>query len=266
MLRLSLILVITFGVIYNGISQSGLRVTKVSLSSGFELDAVKGLSEFYFLKGIRGNQSLDLSSLDGFDKSLDEMYCENANIRLGVTLKSERIKHFEFNLGIYKIADRFDAVEYTMNDSDDSFESLSYKSFTEEAGLELAIIKTLRTFKFLTFHAGIGTQFGYSYGSRLLVTHESKKFELIDVELDSGIRSEPQRQITETQMLMEEEYEMKNAFSHKGFFQAGFGLIFLNRIELGLMARYGLGNRIFGGYEFHTKLESFNFTMAYKLI
>lgn len=246
----------------------GIKVKKVSFSSGFELDAVYGLGEDYFVQSIRGDFSPGLENLHNFEKSLNEMFCENANIRLGVSLVTSKLKNTELAVAFYKIDERYDAVEYTFEDVGNTFESLMYASNSDEVGFEAALIRALPIFNFFELHAGIGTQLGYSYQSDLLVSHAKHTFEEVtgDASQSSFQRNDRVVEIVESSTLMEETYSMKNSWSKKAFFQTGFGLIFLNRVEVGLMARYGFGHRFLAGKDYPTKLTSYNFTMAYRLI
>ena len=244
-------------------AQSRLHVTKVGLTSGYELDAVQGLGENYFVQGIRDQMSPDLVDLRDFDKRINDMFCENATMRLHLALEHDYMPNWSFNVGFYKIYDRFDAVEYTFNNRFDSFESLDYKSLSHEAGLEFVVQRTLPIFKFFSLHGGIGSQMGYGYKSRLNVSHVKNITEPLP-EYQSVVRNSD-REIIDKQMIIEEEYQMKNSWSQKSFLQAGFSLILIQRLEFGLLARYGLGHRFLGGLDHFTKLESMNFRMAYRL-
>ncbi len=264
---INLLFLILFAV--SGSTQSnGVKVKKVSFSSGFELDAVYDLGEDYFLNSIKGIFSDQLVNLDGFEKNLNEMFCENANIRLGVSLYTPKLKNTELNLAFYKIDARYDAVEYTFHDQENTFEGLTYASHSDEAGLEIALVRILPIFKFIEIHAGLGSQMGYSYKSNLHITHQKNTFEEVQPEpLSPNFQNnEPFMEITESVTLMEEDYRMKNSWSQKAFVESGIGLIFLNRVEIGLMARYGFGHRFLAGNDYLTKLTSYNFTMAYRLI
>lgn len=244
-------------------SQVALTVTKVGLTSGFELDLVQGLGEGYFVSGISGDMSPQLIDLGAFDKQVNDMFCENATIRMHATLGLEHIPHFDLNIGFYKIYDRFDAVSYSFNDVNNTFESLDYKSLSHEAGLDLSMLKVLPIFKFFELHGGLGAQMGYSYKSRMNVTHAKNTYETIEV--DPTLTRSSERIITNSEMVMEETYRLKNGWSHKYFLQAGFAFVLIERLELGLIARYGLGHRWLGGRLYPTKLESMNFVMAYRL-
>ena len=59
---LNLLFLILFAI--SGVAQSnGIKVKKVSFSSGFELDVVNNLGEDYFLNSIKGDYSDRLENL-----------------------------------------------------------------------------------------------------------------------------------------------------------------------------------------------------------
>jgi len=245
-------------------AQSKLTITRVSISSGYELDMVSDLGESYFLQGMKTQDQSELFDLTNFEKNLSEMFCENANFRVGLSMRHDKLRSLELNLAFYKIDDRFDAVEYTFNDAQNSFEGLNYLNYTDEAGLEISFNKLFPILKFFQIYGGLGKQLGYSYNSRLNVIHQKNIFEVTSSD-PSNLRSEDVITITESETIMERNYKMKNSLSQKVFLQTGFLISFFDKVELGLMARYGLGNRWFSRDAFLTKLNSFNFTMAYKL-
>jgi len=223
-----------FGFVFQADAQ--LKIKKVGISLGQDWDMLPGLSKDMLLSKTDGSMADALSPL--FD--LDDSYqysgtCENPNIRASLVLEPQRWSNVELHTSGVFIFNRIDAIY--MSDSDD--EGYSYADIemrSNEIGLEGVLLKRVPVFGWdaLNLYGGVGTNAGYQFGNRLYAKASETEYDVV--------RPTGDRYTEEIH-----ESSIKNGISARVFGQAGIGVTFFGRVELGLEGRYGAGFRHYSG-------------------
>lgn len=213
-----------------------MKVKKFGISLGQDWDMLPGLSKDMLLSKTDGSMAGNLSSL--FDLDNSEQYsgtCENPNLRVSLVLEPQRWSNVELHTSGVFIFNRVDEV-YMQDYDNKGYSYADISMYSNEIGLEGVLLKKVPVFgwKALNLYGGIGTNAGYQFGNELYAQASQAQYE-------------PDR--TGSTRDTQEVYEttISNGISARVFGQAGIGVTFFRRVELGLEGRYGAGFRHYFG-------------------
>jgi hypothetical protein len=218
------------------------KVKKIDFRLGYETDMVDDLDAHYFVDQMPEGEIGRFSTLDLSPSNLNGGICENPSIELGFTLLHAKLPNVEWRNSFAFKANRRDAVNYFLPENDFY---LNFSSRHNEYTLESSLMYTLPVFKFFNLYGGVGTQLG------LVPTNE-----LCYYAYGSSIADEDTRtsidQFNNTAAVVS-----TNSFDHHGncedtgaqlnqrvFLQGGVGLLFFQKIEVGVDMKYGYGYRL----------------------
>lgn len=224
----------------------GWYVKHIGASFGQDQDMLHDLNAGYILNTADG-AALKFSDTNFNSSDLTSMTCENPHVRLEMALLPPFMKNAELRVGLVGIFNRIDAVNYYSQGEGQSFENLHIESLSNELALETSLLKYGKLGKSVTVYGGVGTNVGYMFdGSVFINTHGYN--DPNDDGSDVGGQDEPFPFFeSENYYYESEEYRMRNGISQRLFGHVGIGVRFLKRIELGWMAKYGVGYRVVFG-------------------
>lgn len=239
---------------------------KINVTLGTEQEMLNGLSAEY----IASTGGLDMTGMDmsQFDKStLYSMYCENPYVRAGLTweLPKQRV---QFYAGLVGIFNRWDDITYSYEDPNGEYNFLNFSSLSHEIAVESVLEKRYTAWDILYFDAGLGANFGYSFGGYAQASYRTQEdvqlvnertlgeiIEGSDVQMDQVVNFEQAYQYG----------DMKNGIHGRVFGKLGAGLIIFNRFELGAQVRLGVGVRkIYETTAVRTTIAGGDMTAAYR--
>lgn len=223
------------------------KVKGFGISLGYDQDMLHNMDHSYFLSTIRGNTSYNYSNLNFEKEHVWSMACENPNLRLNLTLLPPLMRNVELNVSLVGIIGRIDYVSYRAagtNWGDPDYQSMSFDLSTDEIDLEASIVKRFPVGRTFNLYTGVGTNLGVSTRGDLSVEGHNVLIEDNDV---IGLRNPEDSNSLEHEEYFSEYYSTKTTFSQRVFVQAGFGFTILQRFELGMDYRRGLGYRAVGG-------------------
>jgi len=158
----------------------------------------------------------------GISLGQDWDMCENPNLRVSLVLEPQRWSNVELHTSGVFIFNRVDEV-YMQDYDNKGYSYADISMYSNEIGLEGVLLKKVPVFgwKALNLYGGIGTNAGYQFGNELYAQASQAQYE-------------PDR-------------TGSNGISARVFGQAGIGVTFFRRVELGLEGRYGAGFRHYFG-------------------
>ncbi len=247
----------TFAFVFQADAQ--MNIKKFGISLGQDWDMLPGLSAETIAKKTNGRLSQDLESF--FDLSNSSQYssaCDNPNVRLSLVFEPSRWKNVELHTSGVFIFNRMDAV-YLYDNDNYGYSDLNIILYGNEIGAEAVLLRKVPLFGFFNqkswnLYGGIGSNVGYQFGNYVSIRGHNS-------------RLEPGRQGNFRDATHISDYtDVTNGVSTRVFAQAGLGITYFNRIELGLEARYGAGLRHnFSTNTDFTNLHSIAVNMKYIL-
>ena len=238
------------------------KVKKYGISVGMDQDMISGLSHTYLMNTVKGSSDFQYENIPFGEEDLFSMTCENPNIRAEVTLLPPRMRNTELRLAVAGMFNRVDAVTFRVQDGQD-YRSLSFDSYTNEIALEGALLKRLTILNTFNLYGGVGMNLGVSFdgsmyvdGQNLAVSENGAFGASDDAYVGDGF---------EMYDRFSDYYNIKNGLHQRAFVQAGFGLMIMRRLELGVDAKYGIGYRLIGGSAKQTNLNYAGFTAKWIL-
>jgi len=257
-MKKSLLLVALFAFTFSFQADAQMKVKKFGISLGQDWDMLPGLSTDMLLRKTDSRTAQDIQPfLNSANSYQSSMFCENQNFRLTLVLEPQRWENVELHASGVFLFDRMDGVHFYDN-NENSYPNLDLTLHGNEIDVEAVILKKVPVLgflnkQFLNLYGGIGTNLGYQFGNYISVS----TYESIRPERDNG----------------DWEYEHNSSYdnvndgiSTRVFAQAGFGITFFRRVELGFEARYGAGLRhYFGTDTDFTNLHSTAFNLKYVL-
>ncbi len=250
------------------LATKALKLKKISLSTGVDLDMVNNLDyEYLRSTGIGADASL-VGDLEFDQSSVYGGVCENPHIRLGLVFDMARQKNMELNVNAVGIFNRVDGVYLHTDRMTDEFfnrdfDFASFNSYTNEIAIETSINKRANLGRFIKLYAGLGTNLGYSFNGHLSVNGNADQ-----VSVDQNFN----RAITDIavgssfQDYTYSSYKVKNGIHQRAFAEVGVGFVLLKRVELGFDYRYGVGYRaLFDGPTRMTRLSSYGVKASFIL-
>jgi len=238
-------------------------VKKIDVRLGYETDMVNGLDYSYFVNQMPIEHQGLFSSADFNPTTLYGGICENPSLELGLTLIHDNLPNFEWRNSLAYKQDRVDAVTYYSNDFFDS-RYVNFDSRHDEYTLESSLVYKLPIFSFFNLYGGIGTNIG------LVPQSETCVFASLDFNVD-GLGYQNIEEVNQTVMadnypFYGDCYETGAQLNQRVFLQAGAGLKFFNKIEVGMDFKYGHGYRAdFKNDVIGTNIISSNLTLRYIL-
>lgn len=261
-------IIFVFCCIVPSFSQKPLKVKKIGVELGVDRDMIKGMSG----KTLLSRASTDIASYLPDDVSLNDEYqfsgvCENPNMRVTVVLEPTFFKNTEIQTAASVVWQRYDAVGYYNPDSwNGNYNYYDIETYGNEINLEAALVKSFGP-KWIKFYGGAGANLGYHFGNELYVsgmnvetpTTEDRTFAEI-------LTTDRNYEFYEDNGYYHYSEGMSNGTSTRVFAQAGVGIIFFKRVELGMTGRFGYGLRTYHGEKGNfTNLRSLGMTLKYVL-
>lgn len=257
-MKKSLLLVALFAFACTFQADAQMKVKKFGISLGQDWDMLPGLSTDMLLNKTDSRTAGDIQPyLNSRYFSQSSMFCENNNFRLTLVLEPQRRKNVELHTSGVFLFDRMDGVHF-YNNNENGYSNLDFTLHSNEVDVEAVLLKKVPVFgflnrQFLNLYGGIGSNLGYQFGNYMSLS----SYTSIQPERDGG----------------DWDYEYAHSFdnindgvSARVFAQAGFGVTFFRRVELGFEARYGAGFRhYFATDTDFTNLHSVAFNMKYVL-
>ena len=141
----------------------------------------------------------------------------------------------------------------------------SFGSTTNELALEVGLDKRLLVGNFLYIDLGVGNNIGYGYGgtSHLSYSGYNTLEDLETRSIEDMATGADFSNFTSVPAFDYQEGENLSSVNARLFGRLGFGMILLNKIEVGAAFRYGKGLRAYsGGYATSTTYSSFEINSA----
>lgn len=258
----------------NGILFKNLKLKRVGINLGAEKDLITGniMSHNYF------NSLVDHQSLNAdFERFVDTNFskysgvCENPHIRINLAYELPKANR-ELNLSFIGVFNRIDGVYYDRQNNSNGYEYLSYDMYSNEFALEASYVfkkelNLVQNIFGLNLYGLVGTNLGYQFNNVVTVNGTE---EIRDRQF--GARINATEIVNNDEFFIEEtdyfnnSYRASNAINQRAFAGVGFGLLFFNRVELGMNGRFGYGYRFHFSNDFtYTNLQSFDFTAKWVL-
>jgi len=251
-----------------------LKLKRVGVNLGMEQDLIMGnrMSHSYF------NSLVDHPNLNSnVERFVDANFvkhsgvCENPHFRINLAYELPKANR-EFNLTLVGVFDRIDGVNYQRISVNGDYDYLSYDMYSNELALEASYVfkrevSLIRNIFGLNFYGLAGTNFGYQFDNEVTMSGVD---ELREREFGTRI-AQPSTASLNEYTFEENEYftnyySASSAFNLRAFSGVGVGLLFFNRLELGLNGRYGYGFRYHLSNDFTpTNLRSLDITAKWVL-
>lgn len=253
-----LLLTTLFAFAFSFQADAQLKVKKFGISLGQDWDMLPGLSTDMLLKKTDSRTAEDIQPfLNSAYSYQSSMFCENQNFRLTLVLEPQRWKNVELHTSGVFLFNRMDGVHF-YEDNENGYSNLDLTLHGNEVDVEAVLLRKVPVFgflnkQFLNLYGGIGTNLGYQFGNYMSLS----SYQSVRPERDNGT--------------WEYEYasnydNINDGVSARVFAQAGFGITFFRRVELGFEARYGAGLRhYFATDTDFTNLHSTAFNLKYVL-
>lgn len=253
-MRKTILLAALFAFTFSFQADAQMKVKKIGVSLGQDWDMLPSLSKDMLLSKTDGRMTNSLSS--SFDLDNSSQYsgvCENPNLRATLVLEPQRWSNVELHTSGVFIFNRIDAIYLSDNDNE-GYNYADIEMRSNEIGLEGVLLKKVPVFGWnaLNLYGGVGTNLGYQFGNSLYARTSQTEYNPI----------RPSDRYTEEI----HESSINNGISARVFGQAGIGVTFFNRVELGLEGRYGAGFRHYAGTDTDfSNLRSIALNMKYVL-
>ncbi len=258
-MKKSLLLVTLFAFACTFQANAQMKVKKFGISIGQDWDMLPGLSTDMLLQktDTRTAEVIQpfLNSASYYQSS---MFCENNNFRLSLVFEPQRWKNVELHTSGVFLFDRRDGVYFYNRDDNGDYSNLNFTLHGSEIDLETVLLRRVPVFgflnkQFLNLYGGIGSNVGYQFGNYMSI--------------DSYRTIQPDRETGDWESEYFYDYDNVNdGVSARVFAQAGLGVTFFRRIELGFEFRYGAGFRhYFATDTDFTNLHSTAFNLKYVL-
>ncbi len=202
---------------------------RFGVALGGDIDMPHGLGHQYLISTAK-DVDFDNSKLPFTHGEMTRMNCDNGTFRLGLSISPLLTPGTEWQFSILDITDRIDMVRYEIGtEGEADFQWLEVSAENKETAVEAVFIKRDQATKALNFHAGLGTNIGFSHKGKVHV-----KGLLLDesaIDIPSGSQG------------FDLTYNQRQSINQRLFLQAGMSVKFLKRMEFGLEFRKGLGYR-----------------------
>ncbi len=229
------------------------QVARFGIAAGGDIDMPHRLDHQYLLRTGR-DVDFDHSDLPFSKGEMTRMNCDNGTFRIGLSFSPLRSPGTEVQVSLLDISGRIDMVHYELGTKGAAdYQWLEVNAENKETAVEVVYLKRDQATKVLSFHAGLGTNIGYSHSGKVHV----KGFLLDDAVADNPATGQE----------FDLTYNQWEGINQRLFLQAGMGIRFLKKMEFGLEFRKGLGYRAsFGGPTHFTILKrSLGFSLRCQL-
>ncbi len=210
------------------------QVARFGVALGGDIDMPHGLDHEYLLSTGR-DVDFDASDMPFSHGEMTRMNCDNGTFRIGLSISPLRSPNTELQFSLLDISGRIDLVHYEMGtEGAADYQWLEVNAENKETAVEVVYLKRDQSTKLLSFNAGLGTNLGYSHSGKVHVK---------GLMLDDGITDSPANG-----QEFDLTYNQREGINQRLFLQAGMGIRFLKKMEIGMEFRKGLGYRAsFGG-------------------
>ena len=262
-----LLLVALFAFTFSFQADAQMKIKKFGISIGQDWDMLPGLSKETLMAKADGRLTDELSPFFNLENSSQySASCDNPNFRLSLVLEPQGLSNVEFHTSAVFIFKRIDAVHLYDND-DSGYSNLSLSLHGNEIGTEAVLIKKVpvlgfMNLKFLNLYGGVGANAGYQFGNYI----SGSASDVAYVQEEGQTPRGAWRDAWNNGDHIYDYTTVNDGISTRVFAQAGFGITFFRRVELGFEGRYGAGLRhYFGTDTDFTNLHSVAFNMKYVL-
>lgn len=257
-MKKSLLLMALFAFVCTFQADAQMKIKKFGISIGQDWDMLPGLSTDMLLRKTDSRTANDIQPFLNSAYSYQfSGYCENKNFRLSLVLEPQRLKNVELHTSGVFIFDRMDGVHF-YDSHDNGYSNLNFTLHGNEVDVEAVLLKKVPVLgfmgkKFLNLYGGIGSNLGYQFGNYMSVNSYSS--------------TRPDRDSDDWDREYTQSYDnINDGISARVFAQAGLGVTFFRRVELGFEVRYGAGFRhYFATDTDFTNLHSAAFNLKYVL-
>ncbi len=228
--------------------------SSIGITLGGDIEMPHGLDYRYLLSTAQ-NSTFDDAGLPFSDGELTSMDCDNPTFRFTVNLTPAASPTTEWQFSFLSIDGRIDKVRYELDEDDPrGWQFLEVSATNKETAVEVAFLKKSQATKALSFHAGVGTNIGYSHGGR--------------VHVKGFLREDPASDDPSVGQDVDLTFDQKDGINQRLFLQAGMGVRFLKKMEVGFDLRKGLGYRasLDGPFNFTILKRSIGLNLRYHFI
>lgn len=251
-----------------------LKIKRIGIHYGAEQDLLMGnvMSDKYF-NSLANHPNLNeaLQNRIGAHFFKHSGVCENPHVKLNFAWQLPKPNQ-ELHFGLIGVFNRLDGISYHKLIGENlDYAYINYDLRSNEFAIEADYvfnkeIKIIHNIFHLNVYGLGGTNMGYQYANDLVI---------------SGTEEIPDRQFgTRAQRLAEENisleydnegdfenhYEVSNAINQRTYIGGGLGLIFFNRLEVGMKGKFGYGYRYHFSNDFaSTNIRSFDFNLKWLL-
>jgi len=266
-MKKSLLLMALFAFACTFQADAQMKVKKFGISLGTDWDMLPGLSKETLMAKADGRLTDELTPF--FDLENSSQYsasCDNPNFRLSLVLEPQQWKNVELHTSGVFIFNRIDAVHLRDHD-DNGYSNLNFSLHGNEIGTEAVLLKKVpvlgfMNLKFLNLYGGIGANAGYQFGNYISASASDVVYTQEPGQTPRDAWHDSRRNGTH----ISDYTDVSNGISTRVFAQAGFGITFFRRVELGIEGRYGAGLRhYFGTDTDFTNLHSVALNLKYVL-
>jgi hypothetical protein len=225
------------------------QIAKFGIALGGDIDMPLGL-DYNYLLNTAEEVDFDYSEL-AYDKGeMTNMNCDNGTFRLNMSFRPFRSADSELQLSFLSIDGRIDKVRYESPNG----QYLEVSAANEETALEALFLKNSRAGRSWRFHAGLGTNVGYSHGG--------------EIQVKGHLLHKADSDVPNTLEEVDYKYRQSDGINQRLFLQGGMAVRFLKRLEFGFECRKGLGYRASFGGPFNMTLlkRSLGFSFRYQII
>ena len=226
--------------------------SQIGITLGGDIEMPHGL-DYQYLLSTAQNSTFDDSGLPFSDGELTSMDCDNPTFRFTVNLTPAAFPTTQWQFSFLSIDGRIDKVRYELDENDSrGWQFLEVSSTNKETAVEVAFLKKSQCSKALSFHAGIGTNIGYSHGGQVHVQGYLRQGSATD---EPSVGQD-----------VDLTFDQKNGINQRLFLQAGMGVRFLKKMEAGFDLRKGIGYRasLDGPFNFTILKRSIGLSLRYR--
>lgn len=256
-----------------GIGFKNLKLKKVGIHYGAEQDLTMGnkMSHQYFSSIVKDARiTSDIASDVHANYYKHSGVCENPHLQVDLAFKLPNPNR-ELQFQLMSIFNRVDGISYNRASEATGPEFLNYDLYSSEFALqanyafkkELNIIKNVLG---INFYGLGGANIGYQFNNELFVSGST---DLRDRQL--GVRMladgiDNARIDFDSVESFQNNYNASNAINQRAYVGGGIGVVFFNRLEVGMNGKFGYGYRYHFSNDFATtNIRSFDFSAKWVL-
>lgn len=242
------------------------KIKKFDFSLGYEADYINDMDYRFFAEQMPDVQQARLDELNFEVSEVESGICENPSINIGITLEPENFEFLEWRNALAVKPNRVDAMTY-FNNSGYEGTYLNISGTHAEFAFESALVMKLPVLPFFNLYIGAGTNIGVTTSNETCVftsldlTAEDISYRNIN-EVNEGVPAGRYGSGDGYGAC----FDTGSQLNQRIFGQLGTGIIFFDRVEVGLDMKYGFGYRAVPGRTIdRTHIVATNLNLRYIL-